>query len=163
VFTSPWASLRAECRPENLPILAALNAEWTRMRTSQPIFEIDQMDSIGLGAGLGARVWRLTSGAELHYARRTYPGDTGAVRNPKWVTNAGTELDLGALQVRLGYEHEVRPIVDLPGHGFNKYTGTAGLGLDIASVRADVAWNHSYWPFGKEVEDEVHLDLKRGW
>ncbi len=163
VFTSPWASLRAECRPGNLPILAALNAEWTRMRTSQPTFVIDQMDSVGVGAGLGAKVWRLTGGAELHYTQRTYPEDTGAVRNPKWVTNAGTELDLGVLLVRLGYEHEVRPIVDLPGYGFNKYTGTAGFGLNLASVRADVAWNHSYWPFGEEVEDEVHLDIKRGW
>lgn len=163
VFTSPWASLRAESRPENLPILAALNAEWTRMRTSQPEMDIDQMDSIGIGAGLGAKVWRLMGGAELHYTQRTYQEDTGVVRNPNWVANVGSEFGLGAFQVRLGYEHEVRPIVDLPGYGFNKYTGTAGLGLNIASVRADVAWNHSYWPFGKEVEDEVHLDLKRGW
>jgi hypothetical protein len=163
VFTSPWASLRAECRPTNLPILAAANADWTRMRTDQPEMEIDQMDSVGVGAGLGAKFWRLSGGAELHYTQRTYQEDTGAVRNPNWVTNAGAELDLGAVQVRVGYEHSVRPDMMVPGVGFNKYTGTAGFGLNLASVRADVAWDHSYWPFGKETEDEVHLDIKRGW
>jgi len=162
VFSSPWTSLRAECRPGNLPVLAAFDAEWTRMCTYQPDFETDQMDSIGVGAGLGTKVRRLSGGAELHYAQRTYPEDTGAVRNPNWVTNAGAELDLGALQLRLGHEHSVRPM-DVPGRGFNKYTGTAGFGLDIAAVRADVAWNHSYWPFGSEIEEEFHLDLKRCW
>jgi hypothetical protein len=144
-----------------LPVLAALNAEWTRMRTHQPTFETDQMDSIGVGGGLGVKVWRLSGGAELHCAQRTYPEDTGAVRYQNWVTNAGAELDLGTLQLRLGYEHGVRPIA--PGWGFNKYMGTAGFGLRFASLRADVAWNHSYWPFGRETQEEFHLDLKRGW
>ena len=133
------------------------------MRTQQPTFETDQMDSTGVGAGLGAKIWRLSGGAELHYMQRTYPEDTGAVKCPNWVTNAGAEIDLGAVQVRLGYEHSVRPIMIAPGYGFNKYTGTAGFGLNVASLRVDVAWNHSYWPFGKEIQDEFHLEIKRGW
>jgi len=163
VFTSPWASLSARARPMNLPILAALTAEWARMQTNQPTFEVDQMDSVGIGAGLGVEIWRLRGGAELHFAQRTYPEDTGSERYSNWTTNAGAELRLGVLQVRLGYEHSVRPIVGVPGVGFNRHTATAGLGLTVASVRADIAWNHSYWPFGNETEEELHLDLKHGW
>ena len=163
VFESPWAGLRAECRPKNLPLLAGFEAEWARLRTDQPEMEIDQMDSVGVGAGLGVRVWRLLAGAELHFAQRTYPEDTGAVLDQNWTTNTGAELDLGIAQVRLGYKHSVRPDRQVPGIGFNKCTGTAGLGLNLASVRADVAWDHSYWPFGKETDDEVHLDIERGW
>jgi hypothetical protein len=112
---------------------------------------------------LGLRLSRLLAGAELHFAQRTHAEDTGAVLNPNWTTNIGAEYDLGVAQLRLGYEHSVRPDMMVPGVGFNKYTGTAGFGLNLASVRADVAWDHSYWPFGKETEDEVHLDIKRGW
>jgi hypothetical protein len=163
VFTSPWAGLRAECRPKNLPFLSGFEAEWARLRTHQPTHEIDQMDSVGVGAGLGVRLAPLLAGAELHFAQRTHPEDTGAVLKPNLITNYGAELNLGKAQVRLGFLHSVRPVRIAPGTGFNTYTGTAGFGFDFASLRADVAWNHTYRPVGPEIEDEVHLDLKRGW
>jgi len=163
VFTSPWAGLRAECRPKNLPFLAGFEAEWARLRTHQPTHENDQMDSVGVGAGLGVRLAPLLAGAELHFAQRTYPEDTGAVLKSNLTTNCGAELNLGKTQVRLGFLHSVRPVRIAPGTGFNTYTGTAGFGFDFASLRADVAWNHTYRPVGPEIEDEVHLDIKRGW
>jgi len=137
-YESPWASLRGLFSRADIPVVAGVEATWTK--TTLVSGDTASTGTFIGGAGLGLRIPVLFVGAEARY---TMFGESAfdSVGLRTLALQAGAEVSFGVSHLRLGY-----------GRSSMTYTGdtskvnrafiTGGFGIDLATGRMDLAYNY---------------------
>jgi hypothetical protein len=142
-FMSPWLDARAIYQSAESPMVYGGDLSWGDVNTSYPTFHYaSKLDTLGLGFGVGARTTDWFAGCEAHFS------SAGARLLDSLATNtlvlqAGSEVTLGATQLRLGFGRTMTIVPHNPGYYGTpgSYVLTAGAGMELNGLHLDIAYN----------------------